>query len=294
MILIVGCGNLGNYLIRHIRSKTDEQILATVRNTEKVISFDNVEYIKCDITVDADLQKLKAKIGDNKIKVFYLAASHNVDYVYNHPKEAGNVNIAGLQHFFDEVTSIDGLFYASSDCVYGENNSSESAFTESAELHPINEYGRQKTEAEKLVLKYGFNVVRFSLLFGPSLSEKKNFFDKICEDLLSGKSVEMIDGMERQVISYADAARYMYELSVLDASEIPPVINICGDEHYSKYDMGCVLARKLGVPESLVQPVSEEQGSRFFSDKRASYISLDNSLLKSLLNIDEILWEVTV
>lgn len=293
MILIVGCGNLGNYLIQHILLKTDEKILATVRDVQNAVSFPNVEYIKCDVSVNSDLDNLKNKIADNRVKVFYLAASHNIDYVYKKPDEARKVNIAGLECFLDKITDIDSLFYASTDCVYGESKASDHIFNEGSEINPINEYGRQKAEAEKFILNHGYNVVRFSLLFGPSLSGKKNFYDSVCEDLQSGKQTEMLDGMERQVISYADAAKYMYELSELDSEKLPSVVNVCGDKLYSKYDMGCVLADKLKVSKTLVNKVSEEQGRKLFSDKRASSITMDNSLLKSLLSIEEVLWEET-
>ena len=293
MILIVGCGHLGNYLIQYIRSRTDEAILATVRDMNNSVCFPGVEYLKCDITCDADLKNLKNRISDNNIKVFYLAASHNIDYVYKKPEEARMVNINGLQNFLDNIKNIESLFYASTDCVYGESKNSGYIFTESDKPEPINEYGHQKAEAENIVLSYGFNVIRFSLLFGPSLNKKKNFYDKLCSDLKNGKQIEMIDGMKRQVISYADAARYMYELSMVDNVTLPSVVNVCGDKLYSKYDMGRVIADKLNLSQAPVSRVSEEQGSKFFSDKRASHIVLDNSLLKSVLNIDEILWEET-
>lgn len=291
MILIIGCGFLGNYLIKHIREKSDEPILATAGNLDNLICYDNVEYLKCDVTDEEDLKNLRNKIAGNPVKVFYFAASHNIDYVYENPVDARKVNVDGLESFLSTITSIDSLFFASTDCVYGESRLPEEVFTEKTPVNPINEYGRQKLVAEELVLRHGFTVLRFSLLLGPSLTDKKNFYDKLCMDLLNSNEIEMIDGMKRQVISYADAARFMFELSNIDSEMLPDIINVCGDKFYSKYDIGCVLAEKNKLSTSLVKKISEEQGKSFFLDKRASCIHMDNSLLKSLLKIDQISWE---
>ena len=133
-----------------------------------------------------------------------------------------------------------------------------------------------------------YNVLRLSLLTGCSLSPKKNFFDRIKNDLQNNKEIEMIDGMRRQVISFSAAAEYIYRLSLIDNERLPDIINICGDELYSKYEMGCAVARSLGVSEDLVKKISENDGMRFFLDRRAACVNMDNSLLKKLLCLDEI------
>lgn len=294
MILIVGCGFLGNHLVKYICSQTDEPVLATVRSFENLLSYDNVEYIECDITVKSDLTKLKEKLSSKSVKVFYFAASHNIDYVYKNPSDARKVNVEGLENFLNLNINIEKLFFASTDCVYGESKFDKTKFSESSVVSPINEYGRQKAEAEEIVIKHGFTVLRFPLLLGPSLTTKQHFYDRICKDLKNNNPIEMIDGMKRSVISYSDAAKFMFLLSCCDENSIPNIINVCGDEIYSKYDIGCILARKTGASVSLVKKISEEQGRSFFLDKRASDIVMDNTLLKSLLGIDEILWEETI
>lgn len=289
MILIVGCGFLGSYLLKYALSQTDEKILVTVRDIKKAPSFDGAEYVQCDVTDKADLNMLSKRCEGEPLTIFYFAACHNVDYVYKNPDSAQKVNIDALESFLKVMPNIKKLFFASTDCVYGEGDKN-TKFTEDSPLNPINEYGRQKLEAEKIVLSKGFTVLRFPFMLGPSLTSEPHFYDNICSKLLKGETVEMIDGMKRSVLSYAQTAELIYSLSMLPAS-LPPVINICSDTELSKYDIGKALAEKINASADLVKSISEEEGKKFFKDRRASDASMDNTLLKSLLGLAELQWE---
>jgi hypothetical protein len=58
--------------------------------------------------------------------------------------------------------------------------------------------------------------------------------------------------------------------------------------------MGCILAESLGASKALIKKISEDEGKKFFKDKRASFGAMDNALLKSLLNKEKITWEVEI
>ena len=284
MILIVGCGFLGNYLLKCATEKTDEKIIATVRDLNSVVPLDKVEYIKCDVSDKNDLISLAEKCKDEPLTVFYFAACHNVDYVYKNSEKARNINIVALSNFFEALPNIKKFFFASTDCVYGEGK-----FSETDILNPINEYGRQKAEAEQLVISKNFTVLRLPFMLGPSLTSKKHFYDNIYTKLLNGEDIEMIDGMKRSVLSYKQVANLIYSLS--DLTHTPQIINVCADEELSKYEIGCILADNLSVPQSLVKSISQEEGNKFFKDKRAYLTAMNNTLLKSLLGIDSIVWD---
>lgn len=286
MILIVGCGFLGSYLAKEILKNTDESLMVTSRNTEKLLLPSSAKSVYCDVTDKESVRKLGDLCQGEELTVFYLAACHNVDYVYENPEKAREVNIGGLRNFLDTVPNIKKLFFASTDCVYGEGKGLSYKFSEESSLNPVNEYGRQKIEAEKIVLKKGYTVLRFPFMLGPSLGEKPHFYDKILSVLMGGETVELIDGMERSVISFSQAAQLAYSLSRLDG--VPQIINVCGDSALSKYEIGCLLAQKTGRALDGIKKISEEDGKNFFKDSRASFACMDNSLLKSILNIDEI------
>ncbi len=290
MILIVGCGFLGSHLLKYVFSQTNESVLATVRNIDSIIPLEGTEYMRCDVTDRKDLTALAEKCGNEPLTVFYFAACHNVDYVYENPDKARNINVEALKNFLDTVPNIKKFFFASTDCVYGEGKYLKEKFSEISPLSPVNEYGRQKLEAETVVLSHGYTVLRLPFMVGPSLTAKPHFYDNICSTLLAGETIEMIDGMKRSVLSYRQTAELIYSLSVL-SEDMPRIVNVCSDTKLSKYEIGCILAKKLKVSMDLVKSISEEEGTKFFKDTRASYTVMDNSLLKSLLGLKKIEWD---
>lgn len=290
MILIVGCGFLGSYLLKYASERTDEKIVATVRDLSCVMPLDSVEYIKCDITDKEDIEVLCNKCNNEPLTVFYFAACHNVDFVYENPYKASEINIDALDNFLKAVPNIKKFYFASTDCVYGEGKELDFKFNEESDLLPVNEYGRQKAKAEEIVVSKGFTVLRLPFMLGPSLTSKKHFYDNICSKLLQNQSIEMIDGMKRSVLSYEQTAKLIYSLSTINA-DLPQIINVCADEELSKYEMGLILAERLNEPKSLVKSITEEQGSKFFKDVRASFTAMDNTLLKNLLGLESIIWD---
>lgn len=280
MILVIGCGFLGSYIAQYALENTDETVVATIRDLNNLPRVDGVQFEKCDVTNVDDIKALYEKTKQHNLTVFYLAACHNVDYVYENPDEARKVNCIALENFLDTMTNVKKLFFASTDCVYGENGEIP-LLKESSPLNPVNEYGRQKIEAEKMVLSKGFTVTRLPFMFGSSMSAKSSFYDNLCKRLENGEEIEMIDGMLRSVLRYSEAAELLVKLSEKD--NLPQIINVCGSESLSKYDVGCLVAQEMGAEVNLVKKISEAQGSKFFKDTRASVSVMDNGLLKSLL-----------
>lgn len=280
MILVVGCGFLGSYIAKYAVENTDETVVATVRDLNNLPNIEGVQFLKCDVTNEDDIKNLYEKTKENDLTVFYLAACHNVDFVYENPQKARKVNVYALKNFLGTMTNVKKLFFASTDCAYGENGEIP-LLKETSPLMPVNEYGHQKVEAEKEVLSKGFTVTRLPFMYGCSMSAKLSFYDNLCKRLEKDEKIEMIDGMYRSVLKYNEAAEFLFKLSEKD--NLPQIINVCGSKSLSKYDVGCLIAQEIGADVNLVKRISEAEGSKFFKDKRASVSVMDNGLLKSLL-----------
>ncbi len=280
MILIVGCGFLGSYVAKNALKNTGEKVVATVRNLDNAPDIDNVDFFKLDITNKDDIKALYEYTKSEKLTVFYFAACHNIDFVFENPQEAEKINCQALKFFLDTMTNIEKLFFASTDCVYGENGEIP-LLNENSPLNPVNEYGKQKIKAEKIVLAKGFTVTRLPFMMGPSLLKKPHFYDKICSQLKNDEEIEMVDGLYRSVLTYDMTAQYLLALSRKD--KLPLVINVCGDRGLSKYEIGCKIADEIGANKCLIKKLTEQEGNKFFKDKRSSVSVMDNSLLKSLL-----------
>ncbi len=293
MILVVGCGFLGSYIARNALQMTNEKVLCTVRDMANAPSVAGAEFAVCDVTKPEDIASLAELTAGEKLTVFYLAAQHNIDKVFENPALAAQTNLKGFESFLSLMPGIEKLFFASTDCVYGENPQGESVFYEkSAHLKPVNEYGRQKLEGERIAADNGFTAARLPFMWGPSLVPgKRSFYDNVALKLKNGETVEMIDGMRRNVLTFDCAAKLLIRLSQLEKSSLPQVINIAGDRAYTKYESGLIAAEKTGADPEQIKPISFEEGHKFFKDGRSDNSVMGNTLIKNLLGIKEITTE---
>ena len=229
------------------------------------------------------------KTYNEEIKVVFLAAYHHPDLVSQNPRLAWNINVTSLSYCMNRFENVKCLFYPSTDSVYGESENGYH-FVESDKTNPVNIYGRQKVVAEDIVTGYGYNVVRYPFLIGKSLlANKMHFYDVIEHSLLNGKPIEMFSDSYRSSLHFSTAADLLIDLMERSLPErVPPVVNICGDEDLSKYDVGLMIADRLHADRRLVVPVAMESTKNIFESRRAQSTLMDNSLIKRLLDIRSI------
>lgn len=268
---------------------TDETIIAADVNFIETETNPRVKWVKCDITQTTDIENLNEICNPYQdLKIFYLAAYHHPDKVLHNPKVAWNINITALSEFLNIMDKIKVLYYPSTEVVYGQGIDGY-RFKEDDKLHPANRYGEHKTVAERMINIAGFNVVRFPVLIGPSLvSGKKHFYDEIVETVKSGGSMEMFEDQKRSMIDFDTASEILIRLSKTPSAQQYPIVNIAGDEALSKYELGLRIMRKHGLDESKILPISMDADNKIFTAKRAKETLLDNSLIKKILNLNEL------
>lgn len=294
MFLIIGAnGFLGSYILKNIIEKTNDNIIAVARNIDVVTEDVRITWISCDISdykqVDSLIQRVQKC---NNIKVIYLAAYHNPDLVEKNPQYAWNINVTSLSYFINHLDDIKCFFYPSTDSVYG-NSINGYRFKEDDKRNPVNAYGKQKCAAESVVTWYGYNVIRYPFLVAPSVSPiKKHFYDVIEEQLSLGNEMEMFVDSYRSSLSFDTAASILIDLIENYSEDIPKVLNVCGDDALSKYDIGLMIADKIGADRKLVVPVCMDETSGIFDAKRAQSTLMDNTCLKKLLGLNEIKLEL--
>ncbi len=293
MYAVIGAsGYLGSYILRHILESTDDTVLATARvpreSTEK-----RLQWAACDVTKAQDVARLneicaQKAAGGGALKVVYLVAYHHPDLVDRNPGFAWDVNITSLSRFLNQLANVSCLYYASTESVYGESVGGY-RFKETDALHPVNRYGVQKSVAEKLVTGYGYQVVRFPFLIGPSLVPgRKHFYDEIAETITSEKTIDMFQDSYHNVLDFDTAANLLIQIIESKARDRPQTLNICSDSAMSKYDVGIRIARRIGADEKYIHPISIRESGGIFEAKRASSTLMDNTAVKSLLGIDSI------
>lgn len=290
MYLVVGAnGFLGSYVLKNILEKTEDSVIAVARNIDNVTNNQRIKWVSCDISEREQVDALLKETEDfSSVKVIFLAAYHNPDLVEKNPELAWNINVTSLAYFLNKMNNVESFFYPSTDSVYG-NSIDGYHFKESDGLNPVNTYGKQKCAAESIVLWHGNNVVRFPFLISPSLSPvKKHFYDVIKEHLEGGQSIEMFVDSFRSSMSFDTAASILIDLVEKHDANMPQVINICGDDDLSKYDIGLMMADMMQVDRNLIVPVETVASNGIFEAQRATSTLMDNSLLKEVLGIDEV------
>lgn len=290
MYLIIGAnGFLGSYVLKNILEKSNEPVTATARDISNVTNDERITWLNCDISQRNDVDLLCEKLSSEKdLKVVFLAAYHHPDMVEKNIQTAWDINITSLSYFINKLKNVKCFFYPSTDSVYG-NSINGYHFKETDKLCPVNTYGRQKAAAEQLLFWYGYNVVRYPFLIAPSLSPVKNhFYDTIANSLLNGQPFEMFSDSYRSSLSFDSAAGILIDLIEGYNDNIPKILNICGDDDLSKYDVGLMIAEKLNVSKDLIVPITISGNDQIFSAARAQSTLMDNSLVKKILGVDSI------
>lgn len=291
MYLVVGAnGFLGSYILRSILEQTEEKVVATARSTDNLSSTARIHWQSCEVSDSASVDRLCETVHSEKdVKVIYLAACHNPDEVEAHPQKSWDINVTCLSGFINKFHFSSKFFYASTDCVYG-NSCDGYRFKEADALNPLNLYGRNKCAAEAIAVHYGYNVVRFPFLIGPSLvKQKKHFYDVIAESISSGVPIPMFIDSFRSSIDFKQAGELFVQIVEMNAeqSKVPAILNVCGDHAVSKYEIGIKIAESLGADKRLIVPASIRQ-NHIFKTERAMSTLMDNARLKQLLNLDKL------
>jgi len=290
MYLIIGAnGFVGSYAIKNILEKTDDKIIAADMCLEDVSESSRVHWIKCDITKHEDIVALNEIMKKEcDVKIIYLAAMHHPDKVREFPRVAWNINITCLSDFLNTMENVKCLFFASTEMVFPAGNRSVK-FDENYRKDPVNIYGKHKVVCESMVTAYGYNVVRFPFMIGPSiLKHKKHFYDIIVETIQRGEKMEMFEDAIKAPLDFNTAIGTVVDLAEAYTEDMPKILNIAGDEVLTKYEIGLRIAEKYGCDSSLIVPISLNNDTKIFKEKRADCTIMDNSLVKKTLGLSEL------
>jgi dTDP-4-dehydrorhamnose reductase len=279
-VIVGGSGYLGSSLIRTLEGKN---IIATYCSKPSPIS--NEKWIKLDVGSNSSIDNFFKQLEPSVQYIFYfLAAIHHPDKVESNWESAWNINVTGLAYFLSKIPENSDLVYSSTDNVYGESLDFN-VFDEQSILNPVNEYGKQKAIAEKLVIERGYKVARYCFLIGPSKIGKPHFFDIIVDACETGKGIELMNDSYRSVISFNQAANITVKILERFWKKPIGIFNVSSDEVLSKYDLGLRITKPAN--HNCITPISIED-QKFFEAKRPKNVLLNNSKMKRLLNLKDI------
>jgi dTDP-4-dehydrorhamnose reductase len=172
------------------------------------------------------------------------------------PARARKVNVeatATLARLCAEYGS--RLVHVSSDLVF---DGEAAPYAEGAPTAPLSIYARTKVDAERAALAHADSnavVARVALLFGPTRTARRGFFDSTVAALRAtdGPPLRLFEDEWRTPLSLRRAAQALH---LLVGSDETGIINVGGPERMSRLEMGRRLARVLGVSDARIEPAS--------------------------------------
>lgn len=172
------------------------------------------------------------------------------------------------------------LVFTSTDLVFDGNKGN---YKEEDVPNPINFYGDTKYEAEKEILETGSQsrnlVVRLSLLYGPNLNLRPNYFHQMVKALFLQQPLELFEDQYRTVLSVSNAAECLLELVKSDVSGL---LHLGGPERINRYEFGLRLAENLKLSANHLKPVKMD--SSRLTARRPADVSLVSHRAASVLN----------
>lgn len=169
-----------------------------------------------------------------------------------------------------------GLIHISTDHLFSGDQEWR---TEADLTSPLNEYARSKLLGETLVREACSRalVVRTNF-FGWGHAGRRSFSDWIVYSLRAGKTIPLFDDVYFTPILADILAQAAHDLAALGASGI---FNITGDQRVSKYEFGCRLANRFGLPGELIR--RSQMIHAGLSAPRPRDMSLSNAKVRSHL-----------
>ena len=147
VLVIGGSGLIGSCLVHECR-------LSGINVLSIGHSNRDLADILVDIT-DKNSLKLLGRLEPTDV-VFHLAAVGNPNFVFSNPNEAERVNVEGSKNIFEYCSAFGArVFFMSSIEVF---NGQENIYFEDSPTSPLNLYGKQKAEVERLIEAYYHNV----------------------------------------------------------------------------------------------------------------------------------------
>ncbi len=240
VLVIGGTGLVGNALLRSWEARGAKVAGATYH------CHPTGGFLQLDMQDAEGVRTMIARIRPAVVAV--PAANPFVDYCEQHPEETRKINVAGTLNVARASREFGArtIFY-SSDYVF---DGIKGEYIEEDVPSPINEYGRQKAEAETGILATDSRnlVIRTSGAYGWQW-EPKNFVLQILGRLSAGKAMHIANDIRYNPTYVENLAQITAELVDADAAG---VFHVVGADKIVRYDFAMRVARAFGLDTNLL------------------------------------------
>lgn len=241
------------------------------------VQMDGVRVFELDAAKPEYVRKILEDIQPDI--VINTVALTNVDQCEEDPALAQCLNVDTARNLAAATESLGARFvHISTDQLFCGNGPWK---TETDTPAPINNYGRTKLLAERVVCQEcpGALVIRTNF-FGWGTSKRTSFSDWILQGLVQQRELTMFTDVFFTPILANQLNDVMVKLISADAAG---VFHVAGAERLSKYAFALKLAEAFGYSNSMVRPTNVQDFS--FKAPRPAEMSLSNTKAERCLEI---------
>lgn len=251
-ILVTGAsGLLGRAILAAFRSDAVWRVCGTgfSRVRQGLITLD-----LCDpAAVDACLESLRPRV------VIHSAAERRPDVSEGNPEATRRLNVAATARLARWCAAHGAwLLYLSTDYVF---DGTRPPYGIDAPTGPLNAYGRSKLDGELAIRSEIADaaVLRVPILYGPCETLAESSVTSIVPALLRATTAAPVcldNWATRYPTHTADVASVIRQMTLhrLAGHPLDGVFHASGNEPHTKYTLGLLMARILGVSPEVVRP----------------------------------------
>jgi dTDP-4-dehydrorhamnose reductase len=266
LVITGASGFLGYHLVREAAEMYDVYALYHSQKGD----FDAVHWLQCDVTNHIQVGDLLEDIEPDFI--IHAAASADTNFCELHPEESRLINVDATVNLVGIAADFNIPFvFTSTDLVFdGERG----LYTEDDTVNPVNAYGRQKAEAERVVLEIYPNafVARLPLMYGDvKAGGNGNYLRRFIAENTEGKISSLFHDEYRSIGGAYSIAKCIVALMPNQHG----ILQLAGKEVLSRYEFGLKAAAIFALNKTLLQSVSQNDFA--FVAKRPKNVSLNIS-----------------
>ena len=285
-------GLLGSSVCKSV-FRRGHTLIPYVNSNKLSLSFDQ-EQISLDILNEEKLNREIFDIWPDAI--INCAAISSPDLVDKNPELAFEVNVNAAHRLALLANHIGSRFiHISSDMVF---DGIKPIYRSTDTPNPLTEYGRQKLESEKKILKAGDQIVvlRITIVNGNSPSGQRSPHEKILRFIKEEKQILLFEDEIRQPCSVENVADVIVEL--LERPQLNGIFHWSGNEKISRYDLGLRILDRFGLNPNYIKKGSSQSAEIHIGPRPKSLIfnlePLASKLITKPLGIDNQLLELQI
>lgn len=247
---------VGQALISFYQKDPSIQLIRVGRGAghEDVIDF---KVASCEKTLENDINQVLEKISpDADTVVFNLISQGSPDYCELNSDSSLQINYNFPVVLYEALVKYDfGKFVQfSTNGVYAGDNP---PYSETSTCAPINVYGQHKLAVDEYLLQKNDSrilVARPTTMYGDMpRGGRGNPVGMVIQNLLNGKKVKLVDDLVVNLLFVGDLCEFLDRLIKKDVSGL---VNIAGEQSLSRYDIGILVAKYLGLDTNLIKSCS--------------------------------------